>query len=585
MKRNADPSGSEASARGWWDRDWLKGVLLIAALLIAYQPVWQAGFIWDDDAHLTANPCVVGPLGFKDIWTSTAARICPLTLSSFWLQHAIWGSGPLPYHLVTLLLHAAAAVVLWRVLVGLRVPGSWLGAALWALHPVQVESAAWITELKNTQSGLFYMLTGLFFVRARRAEQAHDMKRARRSDWVAVGCAVLAMASKSSTVILPLVLALCAWWVERGWRWRNAVRLAPYFILAALSSALSLWTQGLDCTEGSGWVRSWPERVITAGKVVWFYLGKLMWPHPLMFIYPKWKIDAGQWLAYLPLVLVLSALAILWLGRARWSRGLFMAYAYYLAALLPVLGLFNHYFLRYSFVGDHFQYLASIGPLALTGAGIWGALGWVGRSNRQVCRISCGFLLGGVGLLAWQHARMFRDNETLWRDTLAKNPNSWLAHCNFGVVLSGQRKLEEAIQHYQRALQLEPEFTEARYSLAHELAAQGKSDEAIFQYEQALRLQPNYAEAHNNLAIELAMKGDLNQAIPHWERAVQLKPRYTEAEYNLGLGLAKQGRTAEATRHFEQALRLATPRTNPALVADLRATLERYRSVLPQRVP
>ena len=212
---------------------------------------------------------------------------------------------------------------------------------------------------------------------ARLAEQAQEGKGARRNDWVALGFGVLAMASKSSTVILPLVLGLCAWWVEGGWRWRNALRLAPYFLLSALSSALSIWTQGLECAGDAEWARSWPERVITAGKVVWFYLGKLVWPHPLMFIYPKWQMDARQVTAYLPAGAGGDGIA----GLVAWAGGMesgsISGICLFLVALLPVLGLVDHYFLRYSFVGDHFQYLASIGPWRWRGRGFrWGWTGW-----------------------------------------------------------------------------------------------------------------------------------------------------------------------------------------------------------------
>ncbi len=571
--------------RSWWDRDWLKVVVLVGAVLVAYQPVWQAGFIWDDDSHLTCNPCLVGPLGFKDIWTSGAARICPLTLSGLWLQHEIWGLRPLPYHLFTLLLHTASSLLLWRVLVGLGMPGAWLGAALWALHPVQAESVAWITELKNTQSGLFYMLTGLLFVKARRGEQAQEGKRVGRYDWAALGCAVLAMASKSSTVVLPLVLGLCAWWVERGWRWRTLWRLAPYFVLSAASSAWSLWTQAVDCAEGPEWVRSWPERLVTAGKVAWFYLGKLVWPDPLMFIYPKWEIDAGRWAAYVPVALVLVTLLMLWGCRRRWGRGGFMAFAYYLAALLPVLGLFNHYFLRYSFVGDHFTYLASVGPLALAGAGVWRLLDLAGGRHGLFPPSACGLLLGGMGLLTWQHAQVFRDNQSLWQDTLAKNPRSWLACCNLGVTLAAQGKLEEAVRLYRQALELQPNAVEAHQNLGNELAAQGKLDEAVRHFERALQLQPNYPEAHNNLGVQLARRGRLDEAIPHWERALELKPGYAEARFNLGVTLAGQGRLAEAVARLEQASRLAAAQAKPGLAADIRTQLERCRSASPQASP
>jgi protein O-mannosyl-transferase len=595
---------------------WLLGVLLVLGTVLAYQPVWRAGFIWDDDQHLTNNPCVVGPAGLSGIWTSSAARICPLVLTSFWVQHKLWGLQPLPYHLFTLLLHAGSALVLWRVLVRLRVPGAWLGAALWAWHPVQVESVAWITELKNTQSGLFYMLAGLFFVRARSAGQA------RWNDGAAVACAALAMASKSSTVILPLMLGLCEWWLQRGWQWRSALRLAPYLALAAASSALALWTQGLEGARGAEWVRSWPERFLTAGKVVWFYLGKLAWPHPLIFIYPKWAIDARQLTAWLPLALLLVVLVVLWRGRQGWSRGLFMAFACFVVALLPVLGLANHYFLRYSFVGDHFQYLAAAGPLALAGAVLtaagkaWGRMSaplaplartfptfWsaglrpgaaenIGRRRVGDGRSTLWESQGGGGIswpglaagavlllalavLTWKQAFVYADEETLWRDTLASNPACWPAYNNLGTLLEGKGQLDEAIRQYQEALRLNSDNAEARNNLGSAFTKKGQGDEAIRQLQEALRLNPDIAVAHNNLGIALAGKGQLDEAIRQYQEALRLKPDYAQAHNNLGGAFYQQGRTGEAIGQFQEALRLdpdyANARKNLDLVLAARA--------------
>ena len=176
---------------------------------------------------VTANPCIVGPLGLKEIWTTSAADICPLTLTTFWVEHALWGLAPLPYHLINVFMHGGCAVVLWRVLRSLHLPGAWLGAALWALHPVQVESVAWITELKNTQSGLFYLLTILFFVRGLKDANGRRWNYGR-----VLLFAAMALASKSSTVVLPVILCLCAWWVEGRWHWRNLAKTAPIFLMS-----------------------------------------------------------------------------------------------------------------------------------------------------------------------------------------------------------------------------------------------------------------------------------------------------------------------------------------------------------------
>jgi hypothetical protein len=246
------------------------GLTLVLFVILAYTPVWKAGFVWDDGPILTANRCIVGPLGLKEIWTTSAADICPLTLTTFWAEHALWGLNPLPYHLVNVLLHGLSALVLWRVLRSLRVQGAWLGAALWALHPVAVESVAWVTEMKNTESGLFFLLAILFFVRWLTAKDLDERTGGRWSYVFSLLFAALAMAAKSSTVILPVVLCLCAWWIEGRWHWRNLARTVPLFLMAIAASALSIWTQGLQLAKGSDpqWVRTWAERLAAAGDAV-----------------------------------------------------------------------------------------------------------------------------------------------------------------------------------------------------------------------------------------------------------------------------------------------------------------------------
>ena len=231
------------------DRDWWRCILLVLAVLLAYLPVWRAGFVWDDSAILTANPCIVGPLGFRQIWTTQYADVCPLTLSALWLEHALWGLSPLPYHVVNVLLHAANALLLWQVLRSLRVPGAWLGSALWSLHPVEVASVAWVAELKNTLSGVFFLASVFWFLSWLKAREQETTPRIERvgGRWLFYGlslfCAALAMASKSSTVVLPAVLWLCAWWMEGRVRWRQAVSLSPLFPLAAVTSVVTLLTQ------------------------------------------------------------------------------------------------------------------------------------------------------------------------------------------------------------------------------------------------------------------------------------------------------------------------------------------------------
>ncbi len=548
----------------WFSRDWLWGLILVGAVILAYQPVWYAGFIWDDDMVVTANPVIIGPLGLKEIWTTSAADICPLTLTTFWLEHVLWGLVPLPYHLVNVLLHGACAVLLWRVLRSLQMPGAWLGAALWALHPVQVESVAWISEMKNTQSGLFFLLSILFFLKWLKER---DLKGQTGGGWeyaLILIFAALAMASKSSTVILPVVLCLCAWWVEGRWHWRNLASVAPIFLLSIAASAVSIWTQGLQLAIAPDprWVRTWPEQLVAAGDAVWFYLGKLLWPHPLITVYPRWVIDAGQRLTYLPLLAVFIVLFILWLKRESWSGAGFFVFAYFLAALLPTMGLVDNLIFRYSLVFDHFQYLASMGPLALAGAGMVRLADFAIPGRPWLQSILAAALLLMLGVLSWQRTWVYESGETLWTDTLVKNPNCWVGHGNFGAALLKRGYVDEAIAQYQKALEINPSLARdpimahAHNNLGVDLAQKGRLDEAIEQFQKALKVASNDAEAHNNLGNAFLEKGKVDEAIAQYQKALKINPNYAHAYTDLGNALLQKGQVDEAIAQFQEALRL-----------------------------
>ena len=533
------------------------GLLLMALTVVVYVPSMYGGFIWDDDAHLTENPCVVGPQGLKEIWTTAAARICPLTLSCFWLQHAIWGLNPFPYHLVNIVMHACSAILLWRILLRLDVPGAWFAALLWAVHPVQVESVAWITELKNTQSCLFYMLTILFFLKWMNAVAKGSPKR----EWmytISIVFAVLAMFSKSSTVILPVVLGLCAYWVNGGWRWSYTWRLVPFFALAALTSALSMWTQQLEGAGDPQWTRTIAERLITAGNVVWFYLGTLLWPQPLTFIYPKWEVKAAIASSYIGFVAACSLLLFLCWKRHGRLRPLFFAYSYFVVALLPVMGLVNHFFLRYSFVGDHFQYIASAGFIAMV-TGVVARMSQLGGQSGRRAGICIGCSVSVLlGVLTWRYEGVFADHDQarLWRDTLSKNNTAWLAHNNLGVLLVAQGNHAEGKKHYEECLRFNPNFAQAHNNLAVTLSAQENHAEAIVHSAEALRLEPNYAEAHYNFGNALLHQQQLAEAIGHYMEALRLNPNYSEAHNNLGNAFAMLGNYTESIVHFKEAFRL-----------------------------
>lgn len=541
---------------------WIAAVALVLAIVAVYQPTWDAQFIWDDDAHLTAHPSIVGPLGLKEVWTTSAANYFPLVLTTFWVVNKLFGLDPLVFHLLNVGLHIGCTLLLWAVLRRLRIRGAWLGAALWGLHPVQVESVAWVSEIINTQSGLFFLLAIWFGSRWLAPEPEADRRPA--DYWIAFVCALAAMLSKPSTVMLPVVLALCCWWLRGRLRWRDAAWLAPFFVIALATSGWAIWEQKVHSgAAGAEWNLSLADRVIIAGRAVWFYAGKLLWPHPLSFIYPRWSIDSTALWAWLaPLTAALGVGLVAWRAWKKGGlwRGVFFAVAYHVVQLFPVLGFFDVYFFKFSFVADHFQYLAGMGGLALAGSAF--AAAWSACSSPRIrvsiaAAVTCSLLL--LTVLGWRHTRKFRDDETLWRATLRTNPSAMLAHNNLGVILADRGEYEKAAEHYRQGIALNPNQGEGYYSLAQALTKlPGREAEARQNLATAIRLNPKLAAAHSAYATLLArMPGRRDEAIRHFEAALQLRPDHAEDHSNLGLLLAAlPGRLEDAVAHGRAAVKL-----------------------------
>ena len=527
---------------------------MLAIVLILYLPVATAGFIWDDDDHVTANPCIVGPLGLTQIWTTNNARYYPLVLTTFWVEHALWGLQPALFHLLNAFAQGIAAVVLWRVLCGLSVPGAWLGAALWAIHPVQVESVAWVTELKNIQSGIFYLLCVLFFVRWLKTR--NDASTHSAYGW-SLFFAALAMASKSSTVILPLVLGLTAWWVEGRWNWRTTMWIVPVLLMSAAAAVMALYTVDLQgVNQDLRWIRTWPERFITAGNVFWFYLGKLAWPHPLIFIYPRWNLRAGRWISYLPLAVAAIVLMVTWWNRRTWSRGVFFALAYFVAALLPVLGLLEHYFLRYSFVADHLQYLASMGPLVFAGAALTILSQRLFPGRAWARPILPAALLLILAATSWGRIWVFQDEETLWTRTIAQNPACWMAYNNLGSLCLNRGQIEEARLDFNRAIEIDPTLPEPYYNYALTCVRVGEMDAAVLDFRKAIARDPYYGDAYYNLGNVFLAGHQPAEAAVEFRQVISLNPESLQGHNNLGVALMRQGEFDDAITEFEHALKI-----------------------------
>jgi tetratricopeptide (TPR) repeat protein len=555
--------------------------LIILLTVLAYLPALRGGFIWDDDSYVTQNQTLRDLNGLRQIWfeVGATAQYYPLVHTTFWLEYHLWKLDPRGYHAVNVLLHALAAILLWRVLLRLQVLGAGLAAFIFALHPVCVESVAWVTERKNVLSAVFYFAATLAWLRfAQNTEgkmknaESKDRKAGAeppaagntRAPWpllwyfLALGLFAAALLSKTVTCSLPAALLLVCWWKKGRLRAGDILPAIPFFVLGVvLGLNTALMEKHHVGASGPEWAFSFFDRCLIAGRALWFYAGKLVWPANLTFSYPRWEIhSAAGWQWLFPIAAV-GVVAALWFFRHRIGRGPLVAVLFFAGTLFPALGFLNVYPMRYSFVADHFQYLASVGLIVLAAAGL---TRW--RSGFGVCAdhpagrgIVIQLLPLALGVLTWQQAHIYHDLETLWRDTLTKNPGAWLAHNNLGVILCEQGRIKEAVEHCNEAVRIQPGSAEVHNNLALALVQQGRIEEAIGQYKQALRLKPDYAVAHHNWGLVLARQGKPEEAIAHWKQALRLKPDFPEVHYNWGVVLEQLGEKNDAIGHYEQALR------------------------------
>jgi len=534
-----------------WE-NWFWGVLLAVATVLVYQKAWSAGFIWDDDLYVTQNKLLTAPDGLSRIWFSldSPSQYFPLTYSSFCLEYLLWGPYSPAYHWGNILLHTANALLVWRLLMVLRVPGAWLAAAFFALHPVQVESVAWISERKNVLMGLFFLLALLAWVKFVEASS----KERGKYYGLALFFYALALFSKTTACTLPAALLLILWLKKARIDGRRIMQIAPFVVLGLGMGLVAMWWeryhQGtLDEFYGIGL----PERFLVASRALWFYVGKLLWPANLVFSYPRWTVSAGNPFDYIWLLVTIVAAALIYFAGRRLGRGPAVAFLFFVATLGPVLGFIVLYTFRYSFVADHYQYLACIGPLALAAAGITRALDFVGRGKRFIQGAPCLILLISFGGLSWAQCAMYADVDTLWSTTLARNPDSWMAHNNIGISLARQGHTQEAIDHFNRALELNPHHDEADYNLANALLRLNREDEAIPHYEAALIINPRNTRAHFNLAAVLAHKGRAEEAIVHYNKVLETYPNDPVVHKNLEKIFRQMGRTEEADAHSRKA--------------------------------
>ena len=543
-------------------------LLLAAAALLAYQPAWNGDFLWDDEGHVTRE--TLRPVsGLAQIWFSPGAtqQYYPVLHSAFWLFHQVWGSAPLGYHLANILLHATSAYLLFVLLRRISVPGALLAAFAFALHPVHVESVAWISELKNVLSGVFYLAAALFYLR-------YDASRERRTYVAALGFFTLAVLSKTVTVTFPAAMLAILWWRRGSLQLRRDIApLGPFAAIGLVAGLVTVWFERtLIGAQGEEFALTFLERCLLAGRVVWFYAMKLVWPADLMFVYPRWTIDVTAPVQWIYPAALLASVAAAWLLRSR-TRAPLASILFFCATLFPALGFFDVYPFRYSYIADHFQYLASLGvivPLAATIA----SLGRRFPLAPQRPALLALPIIAVLGVLTWRQAHSYADAQTLYRTTISRNPEAWFPRNNLAaLLLQGDpppAQVDEAAGLLREAIRLKPDYAEARYNLGTALERQGRIEEAEEEYRRVLTLDPGQprvlarmaAIAHDRASdmlargLQLEDAGRLAEAEQAYRNGVQIDPARPAIYRALGRVLQKSERHGEAIAAYLKVLEL-----------------------------
>lgn len=547
---------------------------IVAITVLAYAPALRGGFIWDDDHHVTDNQTLRSADGLKAIWLEPRAlpQYYPLVHTSFWVEYHLWKLRPFGYHLTNVLLHAGSALLFWRILHRLSVPGAYVAAVVFALHPVHVESVAWITERKNVLSGFFYLGAALAYLRfapSGGSDAAPAIKGPRRHRWLWYSVAYLlflcALFGKTVTWSLPAAMLLILWWRFGRVGMRDVAALVPFFLTGAALGLVTAWLEVHHVhAEGPQWDLSFLEKCLLAGRAVCFYLSKLLLPTHLCFIYPRWHIDAHAWWQYLFPMVVILAILVLWFARRRTGKGPVAGLLFFVGTLFPGLGFFNVYPMRFSYVADHFQYHASLGVITLVVASLHKVLGPLptryrmsrGRDDSRgrpalLPLVAWVTIALGLGVATWRQTHNYKDLETLWQATLAENSAAWLAYSNLGMVMVDMGRTDEALTLLTQALKLEPENAQLRLAFGFALLRAGRLEESHAELRNVVAMVPTSAYGHALLGAVQARRSNIAEAIQHYRKALCLRPDLLQARQELAFVLLTKGYPEEAVREYE----------------------------------
>ena len=538
-------------------------VLLYATTFIAYWPSLHGGLVWDDIAHIT-RPELQSLRGLGRIWFEVGAtqQYYPLLHSAFWVEHRLWGDNTFWYHVLNVALHATDACVFALILSELSVSGAWIGAFIFALHPVSVESVAWISEQKNTLSALFYLSAMLLYLR----RDEHNQKGGyplTRAYFISLACFAAAILTKSVTATLPAALLVILWWKRGSLSWnRDVLPLVPWFAIGMGGGLVTAWVERRFLgAVGNGFAFSAVQRSLIAGRAVWFYLSKLLWPHDLMFIYPRWDVRESIWWQYLFPAGVIVLFVAAWLIRSK-SRTPLAAALFFVGSLFPALGFVNVYPFIFSFVADHFQYLAGLGIIALAAAFCQG------RRRTAFAIVAVGVL----GTLTWLNSANYRDAEILYRTTILRNRNCWMCYNNLGIIFLHEGRMPEAMQQFEQAVRIRPDSADALGNLGNVLISLGRPREAMPYLQKAFQSTSDYGEAKLRFGAALLEMNRVDEAIDDIKEGTRLKPNRAAAHSLLASAWRRSGQLAAAKAEFQEAIRLE-PESAP-LYRELAETLE-----------
>ncbi|MFG0248420.1 MAG: tetratricopeptide repeat protein [Phycisphaeraceae bacterium JB051] len=520
-------------------------LLLITLTLLAYVPVLQCGYIWDDDYYVTHNATLTHVGGLADIWFSphSIPQYYPMVHTSFWLEYRAWGLHPTGYHVINVLLHIGSCLLLWRLLLKLKMPRywAWIAAGIFALHPVQVESVAWITERKNVLSCLFYLFAAHLYLR-------FDQSRHWRHWLLAFGLFVLALLSKTVVLTLPAAM-LVILWQQRG-RLKFKTDFLPTLPFFAIGICMGLLTAWLEKThvgaQGHEWGHDAVERFLLAGRVVSFYAGKLLLPMDLSFVYPRWEMASDiwwQWLFPLGVLAVLFGSVVYAVETGK--RTIAACLLCFVGTLFPALGFVNVFPFRYSFVADHFQYHASIGFCVLMAL-------LLSRLFKRVRFAAIALLVVYVGLSMMQTLH-YTNAESLWRATIKTNPDAWLARNNLALILRQRGEIDQVKALMDEAIRRTPDAIEPRLNMGQLMMELGKPVEAVTHFDVVLAQVPDDRRALFGKAIALEQAGDLPAAAPYFQKTVEVY-KAQQRFLHSAQGWMANARSLEGMGHHADAL-------------------------------